>query len=142
MRISTLMCVALVLIGCAHERRSNSAPDQTQSPGNSDRADENQTVDAGPGSLAFGIADDFSGKLTEEQEKAVPEPLRGAFYIGSLTRITTSELEEKLKFATLIAEERRDGRRLVALQEFRHVIFSDEVSGQMIVIERYLLIPE
>ncbi len=137
-----MACKDVIRRTFTQERRSNSAPDQTQSPGNSDRADENQTVGAGPGSLAFGIADDFSGKLTEEQEKAVPEPLRGAFYIGSLTRITTSELEEKLKFATLIAEERRDGSRLVALQEFRHVIFSDEVSGQMIVIERYLLIPE
>lgn len=115
MRIATLMSVALLLIGCAHERRSDSAPDSAKPLGNSSRADENQTMDAGPISRAFGIADDFSGKLTEEQEKTVPEPLRGTFYIESVKRITTSELEKELEFKTLVAEEKRDGSRLVAL---------------------------
>lgn len=141
MRIAGLICVSVFLIGCGQENLPSSAPDGEPAADSSDTGNENQT-DADRVSTAFGIADDFSGKLSEEQEAAVPEAFRGAFYIESLSHMTAGQLDKELEFKTLIAEAERDGSRLVALKDLRHVQFSDEVSGQMIVIERYLLTSE
>lgn len=91
---------------------------------------------------SFGIANAFSGKLSEEQERVAPEPLRGAFTIESLRTITITDLERELQLKTQIAEETHEGKRYVALKDFRCVQFSDELSGQMIVIERYLVAPK
>ncbi len=77
----------------------------------------------------------------EEQEQLVPEALRGAFTIESLRPITTTDLAKELEFKTQVAEEMRDAKRYVALKDFRHVQFSDKLSGQMIVIERCVVIP-
>ena len=89
--------------------------------------------------LAFGIDDDFSGKLTSEQESSIPKTLRGAYYIETLRRITKRELEQALKSKELVAEETRDGKRVVAIKDYRHVQFSENLSGQMVVIERYVV---
>lgn len=131
----------LILMGCGGESPSAPTNGLVKAPDDSNRDDAHGSNGAAPESRVFGIASDYSGKLTEEEENAVPEPLRGAFYIESMRQITTTELEKELKLKALIAEENRDGSRFVALKDFRHVQFSDEVSGQMIVIERYLVIP-
>ena len=88
------------------------------------------------------IANEFSGKLSQDQERIVPEALRGAFTVESLRRITAPELAKELEFKTLVAEESLEGERYVAIKDYRHVEFSPEVSGQMIVIERYVVVPE
>ena len=141
MRAVLVMSALMVLMGCEGESASEPTEGSAQTPIASRRADDRESSSTGPSSRVFGIANDFSGKLNEEEEKAVPEPLRGAFYIESLRQVTTAELEKELKSKTLVAEENHDGNRCVALKDFRHVQFSDDVSGQMIVIERYWVIP-
>jgi hypothetical protein len=121
-----------MLLGCGCSVATESSPMQQSS-------EQRATA---PALSTFGIADDFSGKLTEEQEKTVPKPLRGAYYVETLQRATKAELESKLKSRELVAEETREGNRVVAIKDYRHVEFSAELSGQMIVIERYLVIPE
>jgi hypothetical protein len=58
--------------------------------------------------------------------------------VGRGTRPTRNGLE----FKTQLAEEIRDGRWRVALRDIQRVQFSGELSGEMIVIERYLVTPE
>ncbi|MCX7044491.1 MAG: hypothetical protein NTX50_03255 [Candidatus Sumerlaeota bacterium] len=89
----------------------------------------------------FGIPCDFSGKLTEEQEKNVPDKLRGAFHVESVSEISREELDMKLKSNEKLAEETHNGVTYVALKDFRSVHFSSGISGMMIVIERYKLVP-
>jgi len=137
MRTALAISVGLMVIGCQGESPSVPISGPIQTPGES-RRENNQEV---PVRRVFGIASDFSGKLTKEDEEAAPETLHGAFYIESVKQITATELEKELEFKTLVAEEEHDGNRYVALKDFRHVEFSNEVSGQMIVIERYLVVP-
>jgi hypothetical protein len=92
--------------------------------------------------LSFGIPNTFSGKLSEDQERIVPKALHGAFRIEWLREIKATDLAKELQFKTQVAEETHDGKRYVALKGFRCVQSSEEVSGQMIVIERYHVIPE
>lgn len=141
MRAAVAMSVMLTLLGCVGEPPSHQTKSRVQTPDDSNRADDHESSDAAPVRRVFGVASNFSGKLTEEEEKAVPESLHGAFYIEALRQITTTDLETELKLKTLVAEENHDGNRYVALKDFRCVQFSDEVSGQMIVIERYLVTP-
>jgi len=88
-------------------------------------------------SQCFGIPCNFSGRLSEDQERNVPQQLRGAFYVESVQDITKSTLAEKVKSQTKLAEEARDGQTYVAIRDYRCVDFGKGVSGQMIVIERY-----
>ena len=141
MRAALAITVSLVLIGCDNDSRSGPKTGPVQTPTDSHRVDDHESSGAASVSRVFGIANEFSGKLTEEEEKSVPKALQGAFYVESVRQITTAELENELKFKTLIAEENHDGNRYVAVKDFRHVQFSDEVSGQMPVIERYLVVP-
>lgn len=131
----------LTLAGCEGKSPSDPTVTDTHASTNSTPADPRKSSGAVPMDRVFGIARDFSGKLNEKEEASVPEPLRGAFYIESAREITKTNLEKELKFKTIVAEENHDGKRYVALKDFRHVQFSDEVSGQMIVIERYLVVP-
>lgn len=96
----------------------------------------------GNGALSFGIANSFSGKLSPEEDRKVPKTLRGAFYIESLRETSSADLAKEREFKTQVAEERRDGVRYVALEDFRHVQFSDVVSGMMTVIEPYRIIAD
>ena len=142
MRYLLLVAAAFLAFGCTSE-----PPDEQTNVG------ANQSADSRPvgshelpadelAGKSFAIANTFSGKLSEEQERTVPEALRGAFTIESLQAITATDLAKELQAKNLVAEETHDGKRYVALQDFRCVQFSDDVSGQMIVIERYLVIPE
>ncbi len=139
MRYLLLVAVAFLALGCTSE------PPHERANAGANQSDDSRVVD-GDEPLAddvvgkcFGIANTFSGKLSEEQERMVPEALRGAFTIESLQKITASDLAKELEFKTQVVEETREGKRYVALKDFRHVVFSDEVSGMMIVIERYLV---
>ena len=98
--------------------------------------------DAATTPSCFGIPCDFSGKLTEEQEKNVPEKLRGAFHVETVSEIGRAELDKKLKSNEKLAEEAHDGVTYIALKDFRSVHFSSGISGMMIVIERYKLLPQ
>ena len=142
MRYPLLVVVALLTLGCTSEpphERIDAAADQAQDsklPGCKERLSDALS------DTSFGIANTFSGNLSKGQERTVPESLRGAFMIESLRTITAAALAEKLQFRILVAEEVRDGVRHVALKDLRCVQFSDDVSGQMIVIERYRVVPE
>ena len=140
MRAVLVILSSVILMGCEGESAPEPIDNSVQSSSASNRTDDHESSGGIPSDRVFGIANDFSGKLNEEEEKAVPEPLRGAFYIESLRQITKAELEKELRWKTLVAEEKHDGNRYVALKDFRHVQFSDDVSGQMIVIERYCVI--
>lgn len=96
-------------------------------------------LNSGAEGKSFGIPNEFSGRLSDEQERLVPKALRGAFIVESLRTILETDLEKALRYKTLVAEESCEGKRYVALQDFRCVHFSDDVSGQMIVIERYVV---
>ena len=142
MRSILLAAVTVVAIGCngeAPRERTNAESTQTSAT---------RTVGVDPNVASkqvgesFGLANTFSGKPSEEQERTLPDALRGAFSIESLRRITSDELAAQLKNKTCVAEEVKDGKRYVALKDFRHVQFSDNVSGQMIVIERYVVTAE
>lgn len=135
MRISIVLFMLILFSGCAGEPPAVPTSSAAQTSAE-------KTGNEFPASSSFGIADDFSGKLTEEQEKSIPKPLRGAYYVETLQRATKAELESKMKSKELVAEETRGGNRVVAIKDYRHVQFSAELSGQMIVIERYLVIPE
>jgi len=133
MRCLQVMAAAILLLGCTPE-----PPREQTDAGQAAISDQ---PDAGRfDATSFGIANTFSGKLSEEQERTVPQALRGAFVVESLREITPTELARELESKTQVAEETRDGRRYVALQDFRCVQFSDDVSGQMIVIERYVVL--
>ena len=105
-------------------------------------SDETATDEKGKENISFGIPNDFSGRLTNEQERSVPEALQGAFYIESVQTISSAALEKETKVKDVVGEESRGGKKYVALRDFRHVAFSDEVSGHMIVIERYQIVDE
>lgn len=134
MRCLQVMAAAILLLGCTPE------PPLGQTDAGTSQAAIGNQPDAGRLDTSFGIANTFSGKLSEEQERTVPQALRGAFVVESLREITPAELARELESKTQVAEETRDGRRYVALQDFRCVQFSDDVSGQMIVIERYVVL--
>jgi hypothetical protein len=141
-RYLLLVAVALLALGCGSER-----PSEPTTKGTNQSADTRlEEFDAGlageSSASSFGVADSFSGKLSAEQDRMVPEALRGAFSIESLQRITATDLAKVLQFKTQVAEETHEGKRFVALKDFRHVQFSDDVSGQMIVIERYVVTAE
>ena len=58
-------------------------------------------------------------------------------------RSGTADLAKELKVKTQVAEETRDGMRYVALKDSSDVCNSrTKLSGQMIVIERYQVIPD
>lgn len=107
------------------------------------RAEETPPKAAERHDSSFGIPNDFSGKLSKEQERDVPESLHGVFSIEATQDISADELAEKLKSTQpieQIAEETHDGTRYVALKTFRCVQFAEDVSGQMIVIQRYRVV--
>jgi hypothetical protein len=138
-RYLLLVAVAFLALGCTAEpphERANAGANQSH---DSRVVDGDEPLADDVVGKCFGIANTFSGKLSEEQERMVPEALRGAFTIESLQKITASDLAKELEFKTQVAEETHEGKRYVALKDFRHVVFSDEVSGMMIVIERYLV---
>jgi hypothetical protein len=84
----------------------------------------------------FGIPCDFSGKLSKEQEKNVPQALHGAYYIESVQNLNSTELAKEAKQKEKLAEETQNGIRYVALKDYRCVDFGGS-SGMMIVVERY-----
>jgi len=88
----------------------------------------------------FGIPCDFSGKLKPEQEKGVPSELCGAFYIEFVRDISETNLQQILKNKEKVAEETHNGVKYIAVKAFRCVQFSKQVSGMMIVIERYRIV--
>lgn len=88
----------------------------------------------------FGIPCAFSGKLTPEQEKGVPSELYGAFSIESVRDISEAGLQQILKNKEKVAEETHNGVKYIAVKAFRCVQFSKQVSGMMIVIERYRIV--
>ena len=92
----------------------------------------------GPPAACFGLAPDFSGRLNRQQEAIVPEALRGAFYVESVSDITATELSATLgnKQKEKVADELHAGTKYVALKDYRCVDFGNGVSGMMIVIER------
>jgi hypothetical protein len=85
----------------------------------------------------FGIRNDFSGHLSEAQERGVPEALRGAFQVESVQIVSAAELSDRMKSHVRIAEETRGNCRFVALWDYRCVDFGNGTSGMMQVIERY-----
>jgi formylglycine-generating enzyme required for sulfatase activity len=88
----------------------------------------------------FGIPCAFSGKLTPEQEKGVPSELCGAFRIFSVRDVSEADLQQILKNKEKVAEETHNGVKYIAVKAFRSVHFSKQVSGMMIVIERYRIV--
>jgi len=88
----------------------------------------------------FGIPCDFGGKLTPEQEKGVPSELCGAFSICSVRNISEADIQQILTRKQKAAEETRGGVKYVAVRDYRCVQFSKQVSGMMIVIERYRVV--
>jgi hypothetical protein len=85
----------------------------------------------------FGIPCDFSGKLKPEQERGVPLEIRGAFYVEFVRDISKTDVQKVLKDKEKVAEETRNGVKYIAVKGYRCVQFSKQVSGMMIVIERY-----
>src|SRR4051794_10071483 len=140
MRTAIPITITLTLMGCGGETAPEPANKGVLPFASPNLDQEERSTGAVSTAESFGIANDFSGKLSEEQEKAIPESLRGAFSIESLKRITTANLAKELQFKEQVAEEFHDGKRYVALKGFRHVQFSDEVSGHMIVIEGYVIV--
>jgi hypothetical protein len=94
----------------------------------------------GHAGTCFGIGNDFSGKLSDEQERRVPEEIRGAFYVESVCEVTAAGLPARTKGKTTLAEESHDGARYVAVRDYRCVGFANGASGWMIVIGRYCVI--
>lgn len=120
-----------------YRKQVNKTPAKGSENSHATNGDERQT--AGVAGRSFGLVNAFSGKLSAEQKRLVPEKLRNAFLIESLQEITASSLAKELEHKTPLAEETRDGERYVALKDYRHVQVSDDVSGQLIIIERYLV---
>lgn len=89
-----------------------------------------------PAAVCFGIPCEFSGKLSDEQEKNVPSVLHGAFYIESVRNVTSTELAKELEHKEKLAEETHNGSQYVALKDYRCVDFGGQ-SGMMIAVERY-----
>jgi hypothetical protein len=88
----------------------------------------------------FGIPCDFSGKLKPEQEKGVPLEIRSAFYVEFVRDISEADIQQILKNKEKVAEETHNGVKYIAVKAFRCVQFSKQVSGMMIVIERYRIV--
>ena len=143
----------MVLVGCSgSDQRTPISSGQTQSHADADAdadaeagavavaSDEKATDEKDKDDVSFGIPNDFSGRLTEEQKHRVPKSLQDAFYIESVRTISSAALEKETKVKDIVAEESRSGKRYVALRDFRHVAFSDDLSGHMIVIERYQVV--
>jgi hypothetical protein len=103
----------------------------------------NSTTQSKPNALdgvCFGLPDDFSGRLNEIQELFVPEGLRDAFCIESVREISSAKLAEEIKGKEIVAEEVVNGKRHVALLDYRCADFGNGVSGSMRVIERYRIV--
>ena len=128
--------VLLGCLGCSDTSRQTPVSAEPQ-PNAVVSGSESDRPQAGE---SFGIPNDFSGKLTEEQERHVPDALQGAFSIESLRTISTAELAKVSPLKDIVAEETRDGLKYVAIRDYRHVMFSNDVSGHMIVIERYQVV--
>ena len=88
----------------------------------------------------FGIPCDFSGKLSKEDEQKASLALRNAWRVESVQDITPNDLAAKLKNQKELARETSSGETFVAIRDVRWVHADNNVSGQMIVIERYRVI--
>lgn len=94
-------------------------------------------VEVVPPDSSFGIANDFSGHLTEQQEQQATPALRGAYYVESVRDIRSEELRQLKQNKEQISAETVWGHKFVALRDYRCVAFPGGVTGQMIVVERY-----
>jgi hypothetical protein len=101
------------------------------------QADLSSQVDTG---TCFGIRNDFSGRLSQEQESRIPDSLRGASCVESVCNVTAAELTEMIKGKTKLAVETRGRSNYVAVRDFRCVHFGKGTSGMMLVVERYCVI--
>jgi hypothetical protein len=139
MRYLLLIAVSLAPLGCASEPPTEPTHVEADQSDHSVVADGDEPHAEEVVGECFGIVNSFSGTLSDEQERMVPEGLRDAFMIESLRQIKATDLAKKLKVRTQVAEETRENKRYVALRDYRCVHFSAELSGQMIVIERYVV---
>ena len=136
-----VLWLAVMAVGCGPSRPPVSDPGTRPEPASSEPTRPNPHA-IGDADKCFGISNDFSGRLSDEQERSAPDELRGAFYVESVRKVTGAELSERTKGKTKLAEESRDGTRYVAVRDYRCVGFPNGASGMMIVIERYCVINE
>jgi len=97
-------------------------------------------VEVVPPDSSFGIPNDFSGHLTEQQEQQATPALRGAYYVESVSSICSADLGQLKQNKQQISEETVRGHKFVAFRDYRCVAFPGGVTGQMIVVERYRVV--
>ncbi len=108
----------------------------------SSSAPQHKSPDTSDADTSFGISNRFSGKLSDDQERGVPEALRGAYLVEAIQRVSAGEFSQQTKGKTQLAEERRGKNRYVAVRDYRSVSFGNGSSGMMIVVERYYVIDD
>lgn len=86
---------------------------------------------------SFSISNSFYGRLTEEQERQVPQTMQGAFCIEPVRNISSSDLKQIAQKKQFIAEELQNGAHYVALRDLRFVQFDTFSAGLMVYIEKY-----
>ena len=135
-RYLVILMSVLLAVGCGKRASDDDNPNQTEAVEPSEPAGVEKIGDS------FGLPNAYSGELTDLSEETLEQVhvgIRKAYMVESVKLITTAELKSKLEDKEQVAEEIQDGKRFVALMDHRHVQFSDEVSGLMIIIERYLV---
>lgn len=90
----------------------------------------------------FGIASNFSGRLSQEQTAALPAPLRKAHFLEAVRQISSEELMMKLQSDTIVFEEMQNGYRVLAFEHDRCMELSETASAMITVIERCIVIED